>query len=745
MRRREFIILTGAGAASTTLLSACAHPEEKLIPALIPDDQYVPGIDKWKASTCRMCDANCGILVRTRDHKANKIEGNPLHPVNQGALCARGQAALEALYNPDRITGPRIREGERGAGNWREITWDEAIKRLADELKTASEKAGADSVVFLTREPAGVNGAMAAEFKRLNGFPAIVETRRSPTPDPVFDIANATYLLSFGARFLETWLSPVMYSRAYGEFRRSTGKVRGRFVHIEPRMSQTAANADEWLPAAPATEHLVALGIAQVLIREKLTRQPLLPDLEGRLSEYSPENTASFTTIAPERLTRIARDLAASERPLVIGSETKRGSASQASLINVVNILLGNLNQKGGFFPPSDPATPLFSLPQKQSDDARQPDSRKSSAPPLEARAILIDDSNIAYLDPSQRERILKAPFIASFSSMMDETTELADLILPNHTFLESWDLVTATPMNRARIASLVAPVVAPELNTRQTCDVWIALSEQLGNPLPFKSAEEAVEAAALRLQPAAPSSASKDDDPFWQRLVEQGVWIGEPATAVNTTEAIRKMQDDALQTLSEMRLMQHSVPQNDADALSLIAYEHSVNGYGEYSNLPSLQELPDPMTSAMWGSWIEVHPKTAERLSIKDGDLVRVELRGQDRERVNVESGVIKAGERALVLPALLHPAIRPDVVAIPYGQGHSSSGRYARRAGGNAAALIPLNAWDHSNGELDGLRRFLEIPSSRRIEVTLTRVSGEGSLVRFGAAPFEEREHGR
>src|SRR5262245_33147220 len=111
MKRREFIILTGAGAETITLLSACGHPENKLIPVFIPDDDYVPGLDYWKATSCSMCSAGCGILVRTREHKANKIEGNPVHPVNRGALCARGQAGIQVHYNPDRIRGPKKRTG----------------------------------------------------------------------------------------------------------------------------------------------------------------------------------------------------------------------------------------------------------------------------------------------------------------------------------------------------------------------------------------------------------------------------------------------------------------------------------------------------------------------------------------------------------------------------------------------------------------------------------------------------------
>src|SRR5215216_3242819 len=248
MKRREFIILTGLGATSTTMLSACGHPENKLIPALIPDNEYVPGLDYWKASTCAMCEGGCGIVVRTREHKANKIEGNPLHPVNRGALCARGQAGLQVLYNPDRIRGPLKRTGERGSGQFAEISWDEAIKTLAEKLREIKAQGRAGSTNFITGDEMGVTAHSAERFmnayaskRSVVAFPAFSE----PDYPLVPDIANSTYLLSFGARFLETWQSPVMYSLAYGEFRRSSGKARGRFVQVEPRMSLTGANADD--------------------------------------------------------------------------------------------------------------------------------------------------------------------------------------------------------------------------------------------------------------------------------------------------------------------------------------------------------------------------------------------------------------------------------------------------------------------------------------------------------------------
>src|SRR5262249_20854647 len=217
MKRREFIILSSVGATGATLLSACGHPENKLIPALIADNEYVPGLDYWKASACTMCAAGCGIVVRTREHKANKIEGNPLHPVNRGALCARGQAGLEVLYNPDRIKGPLRRKGERGAGLWDEIPWDEAIANLVDRLRQIKEQNKGNSVAFAFEYPGGVTRVAAQVLKSAIGAPVTWHDTHK-TIEPVYDIANATYLLSFGARFLETWHSPVMYSLAYGEF-----------------------------------------------------------------------------------------------------------------------------------------------------------------------------------------------------------------------------------------------------------------------------------------------------------------------------------------------------------------------------------------------------------------------------------------------------------------------------------------------------------------------------------------------
>jgi anaerobic selenocysteine-containing dehydrogenase len=727
MKRREFIILTSVGAASTTLLSACGHPENKIIPVLVPDEEYVPGIDYWKASACAMCPAGCGILVRTREHMANKIEGNPLHPVNQGALCARGQAGLQVLYNPDRIKGPMRRAGERGSGHFEEIDWGEAIKAAADKLGEIKVAGQAHTVIFATSDGRGVTG-LAAEILGSAYDARLIATRsghdgalaeayaevygRGVTP--IFDIGNSTYLLSFGARFLETWQAPVMYSLAYGQFRHAPNRVRGRFVQVEPRMSLTAANADEWLPATAGSEGLVALALAQVIVREGLVKNAPAPNfLSDPLENYAPEKIAERVDLPAEEMVRIAREFAAAERPLALSGADATTANGRQNLVavNFLNALAGNVNKPGGvLLPEQDFFDPLDRL--RGASRAAWLSSIESAIKDGNPQALLVHHVNPVHSTPAMKQELGDIPFIVSFSSFMDETTEMADLILPDHSYLESWDIKSANLSGPRAAISIAQPVVKPEADTRQTADVLLSLSRMLGESSSprFESAEDMVKQAVANLPKekspvgggpvdAESSDAESSEDSF-ESLAGRGVWVGE----------VKGERRSVPSAGTRFSLLPSTIEASSEEyPLTLLAYEHAMLGLGEYANLPWLQELPDPMTSVMWGSWVEINPRTAASLGIADGDLVE-----------------ISSPQATLRAPAVVYPAIRPDVIAIPCGQGHTAHGRYAKGRGANVAQLQPAAI---NSG-----------PAAVRVKAS--KVAGEANLIRFGTELPERME---
>ena len=737
MKRREFIILGGIGATSASLLSACGHPEEKLIPALIPDDEFVPGIDYWKASTCGMCAAGCGIIVRTREHKANKIEGNPLHPVNRGALCARGQAGLEVLYNPDRIKGPMKRVGERGEGKWEEISWDEGIKTLANKLREIDPNSTTDKAQFITADADGVTAHVAGRFMQAyrqvfvaghpdakiepQGIQAGLISEVVKLGESIPDIANATYLVSFAARFLETWKSPVMFSQAYGAFRSGQGKVRGKFIHIEPRMSLTAANADEWIAAAPGAEALVALAMVQVIVREGLNKTPISDDSRGTLEEFSPENTASVIDVPAERLIRLAREFAKAERPLAIGD--LRSPAGTA--VHLLNAIVENLNKPGGVFlfdravnsknPLKIPGEGLI-LPGESEEQLKKPASQgverigrffQTAQNPY--RLMMIHGYN-PMLAKRGRDEFLAVPFIVSFSSFMDETSDAADLILPDHSYLERWDIHTSYGPDGRKVLSLTQPVIEPQLKTRETADVLLAVAREMGGEvaaaLPFESAKDLIEKSASDLVTYV---GGENAEAAWSELAEKGsISARSPVPLKHLAGEQVPMSLDA----GYLRLLRPDaspVVSNAEYPLTLIVYEHATFGDGAAANLPAIQELPDPLTSVIWGSWVEINPKTAASMGITDGDLVEV----------TTAAGSVRA-------PALSYPGIRPDCIALPSGQGHSSYGRYAQGRGVYPADLI-------------------RTPDQNSEPSRLSKVGGKGQLIRFGTDLMEHMESRR
>src|SRR5207244_2052676 len=295
MDRRRFLTVLGATGGAAAAASACdigPEPTEHLVPYVVPPENQVPGIATYYATTCRECAAGCGLQAKVREGRVIKLEGNPESPINQGRLCSRGQAGLQGLYNPDRVTDPMARGPN---GEWQKLSWEDAINRLQAKVKEARGKGMAGR--HATYEPFAFE-ALREGNRLAFGTSAI----------PWYDFANARYIVSFGADFMETWLSPVGYQNGFTRAHAFEGGRDGsmaKFVSVAPRLSLTGMSADQWIAAKPGTEYMLALAMAQVILAERLAATPA--DARGldRLLP-APQQVATFVGIEARDIRRLA-------------------------------------------------------------------------------------------------------------------------------------------------------------------------------------------------------------------------------------------------------------------------------------------------------------------------------------------------------------------------------------------------------------------------------------------------------
>src|SRR5574341_156933 len=277
-RRNFFKFAAGAVGITGAVGLSPAVRRVALEPFVRPPEEVVPGEAIWYASTCRQCPAGCGIIVRTINGRAKKIEGNPLHPLNHGKLCARGQAGLQVLYNPDRLKNAIRQTGGRGSRRFEPLYWPDALETLTQKASSLSNPHrlaffGGLMPDHLYRLTARLLEALGAPPPVIFDLHSALEGRAAAAqlsqtffvaPElPVYDLARSEVILSFGANFLETWMSPVAQSYAYGTLRQGQFGGRGFLVQFEPRLSATAASADEWIPVRPGAEGFAALAMGR--------------------------------------------------------------------------------------------------------------------------------------------------------------------------------------------------------------------------------------------------------------------------------------------------------------------------------------------------------------------------------------------------------------------------------------------------------------------------------------------------
>ena len=656
MNRRDFFkIVTTTGAVAAA--GGCQQATEKILPLVVPNEHLVPGVASWFATVCRECPAGCGVVARNREGRIVKVEGNPEHPVNQGALCARGQASVQAVYHPDRFSGPQRRDG----ASLRPVAWDDALKLAADKLGAARSGGKSRGIVLVSQLESGSLGVLMGRFTTALGArghvmlePFGYEWIRAASRAvfnrdaiPYYAFEDAEVVLSFGADFVETWLSNVGYARGFARMHGFRGGRAGTFIHVEPRQSVTASNADQWVRNAPGTEAVLALAILKVMVDEGMVDRRFAETVVG----VDVSKAVADSGVPGETIKRIAHAFGSGKPSLAVGGgmATAGSNATQTmAAINLLNAAAGSVGKTVRFGPDSaygkvTPYAEVAALAQAMAGG--------------EVEVLLIGPGvNPAFTLPGGlkfREAMAKVPFVVSFATQPDETTALAHLVLPDTHWLETWGDYSP----REGVVGLMQPTMSPFRDARPMGDVLIALgrtvlgSEEGKGPLPWAGFEQYLRSA---WEPVGQ----------WEAALQQGgMWKDVAPAAVTAKSAAIDAAPPKLE--------------GDAGGLVLIAYP-SIRMYdGRTASRAWLHEVPDPMTQAAWDAWVEIPTETAARLGIARGDVVK-----------------ITSPHGAIELPAYVSDSLHPGAVAIPIGHRYApyQVPRYVRDPGSplNPVALL-------------------------------------------------------
>ena len=725
--RRSFLSFIIGGAAGTALTP---------LPWKLTDDSaiwsqmwpWIPvpekGESTYTASTCTLCPGGCGIHVRKVDERVVKIEGLAGHPVNDGGLCLLGLSGAQLLYGPRRIKTPL----KKVDGRFRAISWDAALEEIGENLSRLRAGGNPQKFASICDSDRGTVPELLQRFMTVYGspnfirIPSILDSyeltlflTQGVRALPGFDLKNSDVVLSFGSGLLDGWGSPVYAFQAHSEWQERGAKL----IQVEPRLSRTAAKSDQWIAVTPGSEAALALGIAHVIIKESLYDRKFVENhttgfeawKRQVMDGFDPARVAKITGVDSQVLTRVAREFAGAGRPLALcgrGKGNTPGSLKEFMAVHSLNALVGSIGAEGGVWALPEPdyidwpepemdGTASAGMQQERIDGAgssgfplsryllnRLPEALGTGAEPS-IEVLFISEVNPCYSMPANQAFIdacKKIPLVVSFSSYMDETAQVADLILPNHIYLERFqDLPVAAGFNRPTVG-LVRPVVEPLFDTMHTGDVIIQLAKSLegsiADAFPWENYDGCLEETM--------------GDKF-EAMVEQGYWIDNGFAPPKLDEAFETPS-------SKFEFVNPEIPS--------VALVTPVKPKGEEASFP-LTLIPFD-TMRLWGGYIadpqfviksvdatvlidddvlvEVNPKTAGELGLKDGQkAVLATPLGQAAVKVHLFEG------------------IAPELVALPSGLGHYGQEKNIADKGVNTNTLIgpvedPLTGFDAAWG---------------------------------------------
>lgn len=714
---------------------------------------------------CLNCSTVCGMIAKVKDGKLLKLEGNPKDPNSKGKLCAKGQAAINMVEDPDRLLYPMKRVGPRGSGQWEQITWEEAIETVAARLRTLRRNKEPEKLLFQYGRDR-TNGFLD-RFTDAFGTPnklghrglcslnkrMAIKYAIGDTDWDTADLANSRYILNFGSNFFEAHQGHVGMLQRVAKAKREGAYM----VTFDVRLSNTAAQSHEWIPLIPGTDGLVALAIGHVILRENLqdndfienwTNAPL-KEWKAHYKQYTPEWAEAESGVSAEVIERVAREFAA-KAPNVTTVSNRGAHAHQNGFHNewaivCLNALVGGIGKVGGFnYIPGDvnrltkqpgPHPPKPTIKTELSHPSAFPFAnhlypRAVSSfiyPYLDEGRATIDTLISYYVNapmswpegPTRVKKVLldeeKVPFHVAIDAFYSETVEVADLVLPDVTFLEKWDLDSRNSHEFREYVGLRQPVVTPPGECRDIRDILIKLAqsidEEMASYFPFKNAEEYVRLWAesvpggldylkkegiwmdlekpeqknaylqeLSYQKNDPGISIQDNGlVLYKRKGEKvqavgRVYKGKLVTGFQTSDRLFQFKWGNPVDLGDLFSYPTYFPINEGVKLSeddffLTTFKWNVHTQSRTANQKWLTEIVSD--NPCW-----IHPSAAAKLNLKNGDPFYL----QSKEPASV----------GLEVRAHITEGIHPKVLAISASFGHWQYGRTAKGKGINPNILI-------------------------------------------------------
>lgn len=718
INRRDFVKLLGttfAGFAIGSSAGALMRLPKSLEPVLYSG----PRVESWKVTACSKCPGGCSLKIRLIDKFPVQAFGNPLSPINEGGICPLGLASISDLYHPSRLTSPL----KKVNGRFVPITYKEAYNILLENLKKVINDNRQDDVFIIAQTESMIRTKLFYQFSKETGIKnLIIDNYLRNSISPYYDAANyapdfidfskCDYFLNFGSQPTEVSVNPLYYTRKLIELRERGIKI----TNACSKLSSSFSKSDEWVPIQHNDLGKLALGIAYVLLKDETydkTAEASIKDFASFkkyvLENYYPAKIEKSTGVPVNTILQIGRKFGRASAPVAYFDESIL-YASNGYQNALAVVALNSLKGFKGFGKLKNSfLTELFDNAKSDTDSITLNTFKKRLAN-NDIKVLMISNSNFIFNSNDQEslKRLIESiPFIVSFSPFIDESSSMANLIIPDHNDFEKMDLCFDESIGNS-VISLQQPIVKPFFQTKDTSDLLISLIKDLGNISKFnfdsvsdyiksivnkvyltgegtlmnQSKFTEIEKGLLEIGWKTEQYGSFDD--FWDEFLEYGGWWNPFSEKIPYTPKINFA--DNFTKLSE----ENSSINSSKNKFRMNIFRKNLDYKGNMSLYPVLVEQFGHNWSVYYELWVEINPETARSLSLFDRDKVFIKtLKGK--------------------FPAALiyNPAVMPGNLDVPFGLGHTILG--------DTSGINPLvfteNISDQFSGKPSYSETFVEI----------------------------------